>query len=353
MRATIVIPFHRHLPHLGQSLPAARRSMPDAEIIVAADGSPDDCHPLAAKHGARVVEIEGPLGPATARNRAAAVSSGDILIFVDSDVVVTPDALPGMCRLLQQEPSIAGVFGAYDLSPAEPNFMSQYKNLAHAYVHEVGNRNAKTFWAGLGAIRADAFRAVGGFDERFGGAIEDIDLGCRLIRAGYALRLAPEFRGKHLKRWTLWSSIKTDVLVRGVPWTQVIHRYAMLSNDLNTSVSLRLSVVLAYASVLLALASTVTPWGLLAAAAALAVLVVLNANYYQWFYHQRGLPFACRVVPAHLIHHLCNGVSFVIGTSLHMAGRIGLRLPGALPTSAWSPSERKSQAGQTSTLAAR
>src|SRR5689334_15833069 len=121
--------------------------MPDAEVIIAADGAVDDSRAVAAAAAAQVVVVPGPSGPAVARNRAAAVASGEIFAFVDADVVVAPDALPGMCRLLEVHRDIDGVFGAYDRSPAERNFMSQYKNLSHAYVHEVGDTRASTFWA--------------------------------------------------------------------------------------------------------------------------------------------------------------------------------------------------------------
>jgi glycosyltransferase involved in cell wall biosynthesis len=150
LKVTVIIPFHRNLHHLGESVTAARRSMPGAELLIAADGAVDDCRALAAAAGAQVVVVPGPSGPAVARNRAAALASGDVLAFVDADVVVAPDALPGMCRLLEVETGLDGVFGAYDLFPPERNFMSQYKNLSHAYVHEVGNTRASTFWAGLG-----------------------------------------------------------------------------------------------------------------------------------------------------------------------------------------------------------
>ena len=239
MKVSVIIPFHRNLNHLRESVSAVRRSMPDAEVLIAADGAVDDCRALAAAAGAQVVVVPGPSGPAVARNRAAAVASGDVLAFVDADVVVAPDALPGMCRLLDmRDRDLDGVFGAYDLSPPERNFMSQYKNLSHAYVHEVGDTHASTFWAGLGAVRADAFRSVGGFDERFRRpSIEDIELGYRLVAAGYSLRLDVTFRGRHLKRWTLRSSIATDIRARGIPWTQLIHRSQALSNDLNTTVA--------------------------------------------------------------------------------------------------------------------
>jgi hypothetical protein len=78
-------------------------------------------------------------------------------------------------------------------------------------------------------------------------------------------------------------------------------------------------------------------WAAVVAALLLAALVGINFRYYRWFARQRGILFALRVVPVHLLHHLCNGVSFVVGTALHVAGRFGAHLPGALPTRVWAP----------------
>lgn len=344
LSVTVIVPFHRNLAQLAQSLSAIRQSVPDAELIVAADGAVDDCQALAAEHRARVVVVPGPSGPAVARNRAAAVASGDVLVFVDADVVPAPDAIPGMCGLLDREPRLAGVFGAYDHHPSAPNFMSQFKNLSHTYVHEIGNPDAKTFWAGLGAVRRAAFQAVGGYDERFRRpSVEDIELGYRLVGAGYPLRLDPTFRGTHLKRWTLWNCIVTDIRARGVPWTQLIHHFKAQSNDLNLSTALRASVVVSYLFLAAILTVVITPWALAAAAALVVALVVLNRDYYRWFARERGVWFAARVVGVHLIHHLCNGVSFVAGTALHLASRVGIKLPGALPDTRWT-AERAGEA---------
>ena len=337
LNATVIIPFHRNLKQLAQSLPAARRSLPQAEILVVADGAIEDCEPLARESNARVIRINGPSGPAVARNRGAAQASGDVLVFVDTDVVAAPDSLSGLVGYLDAHPEFAAIFGAYDLEPAEPSFVSQYKNLSHACIHEMGNPEASTFWAGLGAMRAEAFRKVGGFDERFDRpAAEDIDLGYRVKIAGYRLRLDPRFRGKHLKRWTVWNSIVTDITARGIPWTQLLHRYGALTHDLNLRHEQRVSVVLAYLLAAALIAGIFKPVLLWIALAAVLLIVAINRPYYAWFVRKRGWWFAIRVVPMHVLYHLCNGVSFALGTLAYLGARIGIRLPGALPRTHWT-----------------
>lgn len=346
MSTSIIVPFHRNLADLDTCLTAIRRAAGDAELIVAADGAREDYGPVVRRSRASVVVVPGPSGPAVARNRAADAAQGDIFVFVDADVEVSPDAIDGLVGYLDAHPDIAGVFGAYDEFPRARNFISQFKNLSHSYVHQIGKGRASTFWAGLGAVRAAAFRHVGGFDERFTRpSVEDIDLGYRLVAAGYAIELEPRFRGCHLKRWSLASCVRTDIQARGIPWTQLIHRRGAVSNDLNTTTALRASVAVSYLLVASLALAFWTRWALVSTAAFAVLLVALNLDYYRWFARTRGLAFACGVFPVHVLHHLCNGVSFIAGTALHHAARLGLRLPGSLPVDNWTGPLRAPQSG--------
>jgi GT2 family glycosyltransferase len=280
-------------------------------------------------------------GPAAARNRGASAAAGEILIFVDSDVVVDPPALKQIVDLLEATPGVSAVFGAYNEAPAHAGFLSQYRNLAHSFVHQQANPEAQTFWAGLGAVRRQAFAAVGGFDERFPNpSVEDIDLGYRLRAAGYRIRLDHRIRGCHLKRWTFFKSIRIDIWYRGIPWTQLLLRSSRLDNDLNLRAEYRLSVICAYLLVLTLAAAIVWPWMLAASALLVAALLSLSWSYYKYFARQRGLWFAARVFPLHVVHHLCNGVSFVCGSALFTIRRaLAVTLPGALPAAPWSPDD--------------
>jgi GT2 family glycosyltransferase len=338
-RLSIIVPFHRGLPFLERALGGLLPLHPQDELVIAADGAVDDPHPLAAAHGARVVEIAGPKGPAVARNIAATAARGDVLLFVDADVVASPGAVERLAEAFAADPAVTAVFGAYDDQPGHPGFFAQYKNLAHAFYHRAQAGPAKTFWAGFGAVRRDAFLSVGGFDERFARpSIEDIDLGYRLTTAGHRILLDPGLAVCHLKHWTLRSMIASDVLDRGIPWTQLILRYGQFGGDLNVGNTYRLCVALAWLTVAATGLALFDTRALVAVPVLLAALWWLCRDYYRYFRERRGAWFALRVFPLHVLYHFYNGLSFVAGTALFLAARtFGLRLPGALPASAPEP----------------
>ena len=333
---TVIVPFHRNVAMLRRVLLPFRDRAATTELLVAGDGPIEVWEPVADEFGASRISWPTAQGPAVARNRAASVARGRYLIFVDGDVIAEPGVVARVEQFFAAHPDYCGVFGAYDETPEAPGFMSQYRNLQHRYVHRANRGDARTFWAGLGAITAEMFGRVGGYDERFRRpSVEDIDLGYRITRAGGRMAIDPDLNGKHLKRWTFTSSVVSDIRDRGVPWTQLISRYGGLTTDLNLSWGLRLSVVSAYLLVALAVAGLVDPRVWWALPLPIAALIVLNRDYYAYFLRLRGPWFAARVVAAHCVHHLSNGVSFVAGNAiLVLQRRFGITTRWTLPPDA-------------------
>ena len=264
-----------------------------------------------------VVEEPAGAGPAAARNAGVAASSSDLVAFVDSDVVVEPEALARIRERFAGDSNLAALFGSYDDSPAAPGTVSRFRNLLHHHVHVSSPGPAETFWAGLGAVRREEFERVGGFDAaRYPhAAIEDIELGMRLRRAGAKIELDPSVRGTHLKGWSLGSMVDTDLRRRGAPWTQLQLERGGGSTALNLGWRHRVS----------ALASVVAVGAVLArrpraALAALGTLIALNRDFYALLARRGGPGLAAAGVVLHVAHHLTAVASVGVGVVEHLRG---------------------------------
>jgi len=250
----VVIPAYNCSEFLIRSLEALARSAdPPDECIVVDDGSNDGTAEAVRSFSApglivKVMTTGGRRGPAHARNIGARASSSSVLWFIDSDVCVHSGTLGGIRRAFEHDSELAALIGCYDDSPENQDFVSQYKNLMHHHVHQRARESATTFWSGCGAVRRPVFLEMTGFNEvqYQRPSIEDIELGYRMRSSGHKMILDREIQVKHLKRWTFWNLVKTDIRDRGIPWTELILRDQNMPDDLNLEVSQRISVALAF-----------------------------------------------------------------------------------------------------------
>jgi Glycosyl transferase family 2 len=314
---SIIVPAHNNPAELAQCLAALRDTAPPGvELIVVDDASTDATPDVAAASGARVLRLEQNAGPGAARNHGAELAAGPVLLFVDADVVVAPGSVTRVTQAFADDPGLAALFGSYDDRPRAPGLVSRYRNLLHHFVHQDGNVDAATFWAGLGAVRRAVFLEVGGFDaERFPRpSIEDIELGYRLRRAGHRIRLDKGLLGTHLKRWGLVSMIRTDVTCRALPWARLILETAHSPEDLNLRASQRVSAGL---SGLAVLAAAVCPWRpalTVVVAGALAGVGLINRRFYALLWRRGGPRLAGVGFVLHVGYFLYSAASFVYVT---------------------------------------
>ncbi len=319
---SVIVPVHNGGRAFRRCLDAmVGTDPPPGEVIVVVDGNAGRSAAIAEAFNVRILYAPARGGPARARNLGARAARGAVLLFVDADVLVPPDTIHRVAAVFREDPGRAAVFGSYDDSPAAPNFLSQYKNLLHHYVHQRGNEEASTFWAGCGAVRRDIFLAMDGFDVSYDRpAIEDIELGYRLIQAGHRIRLCKTLQVKHLKRWTALSLLRADIFHRALPWTRLILHHRSFVNDLNLRYGSRISVILTFVLVCASIGSWRRPEALLIAGTAALALLVLNASVYRFFLRQRGLRFALRAMPWHWFYYLYSGLAFAWGAVSYWLG---------------------------------
>jgi GT2 family glycosyltransferase len=263
-----------------------------------------------------VVVTEGG-GPAAARNAGVEDATGDVVVFVDADVLPHADAFVRVRAAFDTDPGLTALFGSYDDAPADPGVVSQFRNLLHHHVHQQGAGEATTFWAGLGAVRADAFRAAGGFDaERYAlPSVEDIDLGTRLVSARGRIVLDPLLQGTHLKHWTLPDMVRTDFWQRGVPWVELVLRHGSGSSALNLGWRHRVSAAAAVVS-----AVSLVRGRPGTALVALGALAVLNASFYGLLLRRRGPAEAAAGVGLHAVHHVTGALAVPVALARHLNG---------------------------------
>lgn len=319
MDISIIIPVHNGGQDFRLCLTGVSNAKPAPyEVIVVADGCTDGSIQTAQEFGARLIELSQPEGPARARNLGAQNARGDILFFVDADVVIPENAVQQICDVFLNEPGLSAAFGSYDDTPAKANFLSQYKNLFHHFVHQTGNREASTFWGACGAIRSEVFEKIGGFNETYPDpSIEDIELGYRLKENGYRIRLLKDLMVKHLKRWDIVSLLRTDVFKRALPWTRLIMQRGRFVDDLNLKVSARISIVCAYVLLLTLLGAMYYSEFFVLSAFSVVLLFGLNFKLYHFFFAKHGVIFSLKAMVWHWLYLVYCGLAFMIGVTLY------------------------------------
>jgi cellulose synthase/poly-beta-1,6-N-acetylglucosamine synthase-like glycosyltransferase len=316
--ATVVIPVYNDNANLERCLTALAASTGQGfSVLVVDDGSTEPVEPLVTSFGYQSLRITGPGGPARARNRGVQHVETDLLVFIDADVCVHGDTIDRFIRYFSQHPDVAAVVGSYDNTPAHPGLISQYRNLLHHYTHQQGGGEITTFWTGCGAIRKTVFTDSGGFDEKRypRPMIEDIELGTWLTADGYRIVLEPTIQCTHLKHWSLWNMIKTDLFQRGIVWVDLMLRSAKVVKNLNVTWSQRISVALVGLAGMALLLGVWLPESLVVAIVMLVGVTSINRAFYRYLYRQRGLWFTIQSIPLHWLYLVCCGVSIVAGVA--------------------------------------
>lgn len=277
LRISIVVPLRAWNDEARRCVERMCRLLrPGDECILVPDG-----FPLVADLPApcRLVPLATHGGPAVARNAGARVAGGDVLFFVDADVLLAANAVE-IVRAQFSQSAISAVFGSYDDAPSAPGAVSRFRNLLHHFQHQSHAGPVRSFWTGCGAIRRSVFEALGGFSVRYDRpAMEDVELGARLARAGGEVRLEPTLLCTHLKRWTLRSMIVTDIRDRAIPWSRLIYAdgdsVAVMNADRRGRVALALTAVLGACLVL----GLLWPLCWLVAAAAFLMLLLWQRSF--------------------------------------------------------------------------
>ncbi|MEX0780635.1 MAG: glycosyltransferase family 2 protein [Balneolales bacterium] len=216
---SIVIVTWNALHHLKRFLPSVYENSSEAEIIIADNASGDGSAEWVNEHypDIKIITCDKNYGYCGGNNRGAAYASGEVILFLNNDVEVTPEWLDPIKTMFNEDKRLAAVQPKirslankeyFEHAGAAGGFMDRYaypfcqgRIFDHVEKDEGQyDEEKEIFWASGAAlaIRNKVFVENGGFDEDFEFHMEEIDLCWRLWNRGYKVKLCPGSTVFHL-----------------------------------------------------------------------------------------------------------------------------------------------------------
>jgi glycosyltransferase involved in cell wall biosynthesis len=286
------------------------------ELIIVDDGSSDQFQDIFKGRPVVFKRLPQRKGAYFARHEGIKEAQGEVLVFLDADVLIKPETLAQMVELLEHHPEASGLLCSYDDEPAATNVVSQFKFLYHHYIHQHEGMYVGSFWTGCGAIKKDVFEKLGGFSVQAfhnPNAVMDIDFGYRLNSSHYKIYNAREIQVKHLKRLTFSDWFYTDILTRGLPWMKIMLRYRNFHSTLNVNSMSCLSVICVWLMIAVAGYGFISPHAWSSLPLFLSLFLVSNYQLLDFFYTKRGFRFMIQAIGLLWIYYFNCGLCVILG----------------------------------------
>jgi biofilm PGA synthesis N-glycosyltransferase PgaC len=215
---TVIVPAYNEEETVAETVASiAAQTTPPAEILVVDDGSTDDTAAVARAAGATVVAPPRNTGSkAGAQNFALDLVHTDLVMAIDADTTLAPDAIERLLKALD-DPEVAAACGS--VLPRRVRTIwerGRYVEylFAFGFFKRVQDHYTKPLISSgcFSVYRIEELRALGGWPERT--MAEDMDLTWSLYQAGRKVRFEHEavcyplephnfsFLSKQLRRWS-------------------------------------------------------------------------------------------------------------------------------------------------------
>jgi glycosyltransferase involved in cell wall biosynthesis len=294
---SIVIPTYnvsKFMPGLLDSI--FRNKVDDMEVIIVDDCSMDNTVDIAKKYPVEVIVLEQNGGPARARNIGVEAAKGDIIFFLDSDVLVMDGTVKEVEDYFKNAPSAQCVIGICATEPLNKGFVPKYMAMFE-YIHLLGvpGNKVSVFAPRCGAIKKELFQRLGGYREKYTGAdVEDFELARRICETEDII-LNPKMLVRHQFVNNVEEAIK-NYFKRAVMWIHLFLKDKKFDNAGPTAPSNGIAAVCAFFSMLLMPTVPVSETYGFAFFVFLGIFFIANLKWWNFMRKEAGLLFSVKAL---------------------------------------------------------
>nr|MBP7217181.1 glycosyltransferase [Candidatus Omnitrophota bacterium] len=281
------------------------------------DASTDGSNALISKFPVKLIRLKKNMGSGNARNVGMLQSSGDLVIFIDADVVVQSDSFPLLLRSFQDDLTLDAVIGCFSVEHPNRNFFSQYKNLYMHYIFCQMPDHVDFLFTSICALKRTTW--LNFMKTRL--KTDDTELGQRYSAGGRKIMLHKSINVVHLKRHTFVSFFKNEFLIprdwaviflRNQGFAQLVRKRRFAHAKGNQIIGIL---------IVLLIPMIVALWGVgsfMAVLLCLGVFFSLQARFLAFLYRSRGLLFLVTSVFVVCADAFVMGMGVIAGTCAYL-----------------------------------
>ena len=319
---SVIIPAYNAEDHIADCLNAIRNSdYTHYEIIVVNDCSSDGTIERISNIPCRILKTPERTGPAGARNLGIEHAAGDMLVFVDADIVIQPSTIRQLLESFLKRPDIISVCGTYDTHCNYRNISSLYQKSYNEYKIKFLPTYGPYITTAICCVPRDVVSAAGGLRAHIYTG-EDYELGLRLTEGGHVNFLNKSITVTHNKHVTFRQLIKqkfqyaTNMTMLKL---ELAHGADECHVDLKRTFSVAMdqicAVLLSWPTIIALICAIYTHivavrW---ASLALLSGYCAANLRYWSFLFQNAG-PRAVIFLPLSLMEHLISQLAVAVGT---------------------------------------
>jgi glycosyltransferase involved in cell wall biosynthesis len=310
IKISIIIPVYNNADELKRCLDSLKFDIDGTyEIIVVDDCSPqkgDVIKAISEQAGARYFRQHVNAGPGAARNRGAEEAKGNILVFIDSDCVATPEWLIKITKPILEGRNVA-VTSCY-CGPVEAGWLTTFQDEDYRYRMPWAETETSFVNSCNFAIDKKTFHACGGFPAQR--ISEDMVLGMTLADRGTSTLFIPDAGIFHDYYKSLQSYLRQRYLfafntiksfiTRGSTRVKSGSRNIQSFNPLRTALGMMFNFIS-----ILSLLGTVSLWLMGSALSGLMGFIFIVSLFFEFLVHSRFIYYLTKRLG------LKNGISYV------------------------------------------